>query len=154
MSGITFSDRTADGNIAPAHNAARKSRMVCKERELSHNVHARNDFQKFHLHAAPGFLRLRSTSGMTDAVPSSESIQDTVSDVLTSITGVAETQTAPDLKIRELGILDSLGIISLILALSEKFGVDIAPAEIEEEDVASPRAIAEFVQKKLKAKAR
>lgn len=90
---------------------------------------------------------------MTQATPSSEFIQDAVADILASVTGVAETRTAPDLKIRELGILDSLGIISLILALCEKFGVDIAPAEIEEEDVASPRAIAEFVRKKLASKA-
>jgi D-alanine--poly(phosphoribitol) ligase subunit 2 len=88
---------------------------------------------------------------MPQVIPSFESILAAVSDLLASVTGVAETQTAPDLKIRELGILDSLGIISLILGLCEKFSVDIAPAEIEEEDVASPRAIAEFVRRKLES---
>jgi acyl carrier protein len=75
-----------------------------------------------------------------------------VAEILVSVTGVSEAGTVPNLRIRELGILDSLGIVSLIVALCERFELNIAPAEIEEADVASPAAIAEFVQKKLAAK--
>jgi|GEM_PF-3407632 len=80
---------------------------------------------------------------------SPDSIQDAVCEILASVTGVAETRSAPDLKIRELGILDSLGVVDLIIALGSRFGIDVAPAEIEESDVATPRAIAEFVARKL-----
>jgi len=108
--------------------------------------------RKYRLRGKGSLLPLRFTPGMTHAIPPAESIQDTVADILVSVTGVEETRAAPDLKIRELGILDSLGVISLILALCEKFGLDIAPAEIEEDDIRTPRAIAEFVRKKLEAK--
>ncbi|HEY8901229.1 MAG TPA: D-alanine--poly(phosphoribitol) ligase subunit 2 [Chthoniobacterales bacterium] len=80
---------------------------------------------------------------------SDEELHAAVLDLLISITGVDELRTAPDLKIRETGILDSLGIVSLILGLSERFSVEVAPTEIEEENVATPRAIEEFVRRKL-----
>ncbi|MDD5198468.1 MAG: phosphopantetheine-binding protein [Terrimicrobiaceae bacterium] len=86
---------------------------------------------------------------MRDADRTREFVREGVAKALVSITGVEELRDAGDLKIRELGLLDSLGIVSLILALSEQFEIDIAPGEIEEEDVATPRAIAEFVRKKL-----
>jgi D-alanine--poly(phosphoribitol) ligase subunit 2 len=81
----------------------------------------------------------------------SDDILAGVSELLVSVTGVEEIATAPDLKIRELGILDSLGVVSLIIGLCERFSIDIAPAEIEEEDVATPEAIAGFVRRKLDA---
>lgn len=77
------------------------------------------------------------------------SVEDVVTDALVTVTGIAEVRTAPDLKIRELGILDSLGVVSLILALSERLGIAIVPAELEEENLATPRAIAAFVRGKL-----
>lgn len=89
---------------------------------------------------------------MTPSHPPSDSLQDVVTDILTSITGVDSLREAPDLKIRELGLLDSLGVISLNLALCEKFDLEIAPAEIEEEDVATPLAVCAFVTRKLNAR--
>ncbi len=80
---------------------------------------------------------------------SAAELPSAVLELLISITGVDELRSAPDLKIRETGILDSLGMVSLILALSERFSIDIAPAEIEEEDVATPNAIVDFVRRKL-----
>jgi len=86
---------------------------------------------------------------MTRAPQSFDEVLAIVGELLVSVTGVDEVATAPDLKIRELGILDSLSIVSLIIGLSERFSIDIAPAEIEEEDVATPRALAGFVHRKL-----
>jgi D-alanine--poly(phosphoribitol) ligase subunit 2 len=81
--------------------------------------------------------------------PSAAAVQSAVADVLAEITGVEETRSAPDLKIRDLGFLDSLGVINLIINLSERLSIDIVPAEIEETDVATPRAIVNFVCRKL-----
>jgi len=80
---------------------------------------------------------------------SPQSIHSVVTEVLVSITGAGEIASAPDLEIRKLGLLDSLGVVNLIVALCERLGVDISPAELEETDVATPRAIEGFVQRKL-----
>jgi D-alanine transfer protein len=43
----------------------------------------------------------------------------------------------------------SLGTVELILALSERFGLEISPAEIDRECWASPRRIAEDIERRL-----
>jgi len=48
-------------------------------------------------------------------------------------------------------LLDSLGTVELILALSERFGLQISPAEIDRECWASPRRIAEDIERRLGA---
>ncbi len=54
----------------------------------------------------------------------------------------------PDVRLFETGIIDSLGTVELILALSDEFGVEISPAEVDREEWATPRKIAAFVRAK------
>ena len=76
----------------------------------------------------------------------------TATEVLAVLAGVLNTREvydAPDLPLYELELLDSLGTVELILALSERFGLQISPAEIDRECWASPRRIAEDIERRL-----
>jgi D-alanine--poly(phosphoribitol) ligase subunit 2 len=73
----------------------------------------------------------------------------TSTDVLTileRVTGTDQVRRNLDLALFDLDILDSLGTVELIVALSEKFGVEISPAEIERQQWASPRKIIAFME--------
>lgn len=72
-----------------------------------------------------------------------------VLEVLAEILHTREVFEAPDLRIFELGLLDSMGTVELILALSERFGIEISPAEIDRERWASPRLIVEDIERRL-----
>jgi D-alanine--poly(phosphoribitol) ligase subunit 2 len=73
----------------------------------------------------------------------------TSTDVLTileRVTGTDQVRRNLDLALFDLDILDSLGTVELIVALAEKFGVEISPAEIERQQWASPRKIIAFME--------
>ncbi len=69
--------------------------------------------------------------------------------ILEQITGTDQVRRTPDLALFDLDILDSLGTVELIVALSEKFGVDISPAEIERQQWASPRKIIAYMEERV-----
>ena len=69
-------------------------------------------------------------------------------DVLERITGTDRVRRDLDVALFDQGLLDSLGMVELILALSEKLGVDISPAEIEREQWATPRRIIAYLEQR------
>ena len=69
--------------------------------------------------------------------------------ILEQITGTDQVRRNPDLALFDLDILDSLGTVELIVALSEKFGVEISPAEIERQQWASPRKIIAYMEERV-----
>ena len=69
--------------------------------------------------------------------------------VLADVLNTREVYDAPDLPLYDLELLDSLRTVELILALSERFGLEISPAEVDRECWASPRRIAEDVERRL-----
>jgi D-alanine--poly(phosphoribitol) ligase subunit 2 len=78
----------------------------------------------------------------------------TTEKVLTILAGVAETDEVrqdPDILLFELGILDSLRAVELMVALSEAFGIEISPAEFEREQWATPRQIVGYMQGRVGA---
>ena len=62
-----------------------------------------------------------------------------VMDVLERMAGTDQVRQDPDLALFDQGILDSFGMVELMVTLSEAFAVEISPAEIEREQWASPR---------------
>ncbi len=72
-----------------------------------------------------------------------------VLNILEQITGTDQVRRNPDLALFDLDILDSLGTVELIVALSEKFGVEISPAEIERQQWASPRKIIAYMEERV-----
>ena len=77
------------------------------------------------------------------------STADGVMEVLARVSGRAEITQHPDLRLYEQHLLDSLGTVELILGLSERFGIDISPAELDQEDWATPRKILKFVEQRV-----
>lgn len=76
----------------------------------------------------------------------------TASRVLAILAEVAETdqvQKDLDLDLYGLEVLDSLATVQLMVALSQKFGVDISPAEFERELWATPRKIVAFMESRV-----
>jgi D-alanine--poly(phosphoribitol) ligase subunit 2 len=69
--------------------------------------------------------------------------------VMTILERVAETDEVrqdPNIQPFDAAILDSLGLVQLIVALEEEFGVEISPAEIEREQWATPRKISSYME--------
>ena len=56
--------------------------------------------------------------------------------------------TEPDLPLFDSGLLDSLGIVTLISRLSDEFGIEISPAEFEREDWATPARIVHDIERR------
>ncbi len=54
----------------------------------------------------------------------------------------------PDLPLFDAGLLDSLGIVTLISRFSDEFGIDISPAEFEREDWATPAKIVHDIERR------
>ncbi len=72
-----------------------------------------------------------------------------VMNILERVTGTDQVRRNPDLALFDLDLLDSLGTVELIVALSEKFGVEISPAEIERQQWASPRKIIAYMEARV-----
>jgi D-alanine--poly(phosphoribitol) ligase subunit 2 len=76
------------------------------------------------------------------------------SEVLAVLADVLETREvydAPDLPLYELDLLDSLRTVELMLALSERLGIEISPAEFDRERWGSPRRIVEDVERRIES---
>ncbi len=69
--------------------------------------------------------------------------------ILQQITGADQVQRDPDILLFDRHLLDSLGMVELMVGLSEEFGVDISPAEIDRAQWASPRLIVEYMQQRV-----
>ncbi len=77
----------------------------------------------------------------------------TAEKVLTVVADVAEVDEVRrnlDLRLYDLDILDSLKTIELIVAFSEKLGIEVSPAEFEREQWATPGKIVTFIENKLR----
>ena len=51
--------------------------------------------------------------------------------ILAEVTETDRVRTEPNLPLFDAGLLDSLGIVTLIARLCDEFGIDISPAEFE-----------------------
>ena len=71
--------------------------------------------------------------------------------ILAEVADTPRVLSEPDLPIFDLGLLDSLGTVTLIAQLSEEFGVDISPAEFERKDWATPAKIVQDMERRTGA---
>jgi D-alanine--poly(phosphoribitol) ligase subunit 2 len=78
-------------------------------------------------------------------------ISDRVLDVLVDVSEIEDVRHEPDVRLYDLQILDSMKTVRLIVAFSSEFGVEIAPAEVDREDWATPRKIISFIEGKVAA---
>lgn len=73
---------------------------------------------------------------------------DKTIDILAEVTESGRVRTEPDLPLFDSGMLDSLGIVTLIARLSDEFGIEISPAEFEREDWATPAKIVADIERR------
>ncbi len=71
--------------------------------------------------------------------------------ILAEVTESERVRSEPDLPLFDAGLLDSLGIVTLIARLSEEFGIEISPAEFEREDWATPAKIVADIERRTAA---
>jgi D-alanine--poly(phosphoribitol) ligase subunit 2 len=79
------------------------------------------------------------------------SVAETVLQILSDIAATDEVRDNPDLRLFDLAVLDSLKTVELIVALSEAFGVEISPAELEREEWATPQRIVAYIEQRVGA---
>jgi len=77
------------------------------------------------------------------------SVAETVLRILARIAETGEVQENPNLPLFDLGVLDSLKTVELMIALSEEFGIEISPAEFERDLWATPQRIVAYVEGRL-----
>jgi D-alanine--poly(phosphoribitol) ligase subunit 2 len=78
-------------------------------------------------------------------------IKDVILQELEKVTGTDQVRRDLDLQLFEENLLDSLGTMELIVALSEKLGISISPAEIDRQQWSTPRKIIAYIEEKVKA---
>jgi D-alanine--poly(phosphoribitol) ligase subunit 2 len=77
------------------------------------------------------------------------STQEIVLNELTKISEIEEVRQNLDLELFDEGVLDSFGMVELIVALGEIFHLDISPAQVDREMWATPRKIIADIETRL-----
>jgi D-alanine--poly(phosphoribitol) ligase subunit 2 len=72
-----------------------------------------------------------------------------VMDELVKVVESEEIRAYPDIHLFDQHLLDSLATVHLLLGLSEAFGIELAPAEVEREAWATPNKIAAYIETRL-----
>lgn len=79
------------------------------------------------------------------------SIRERVLTILQSVAECDEVRQDIDIQLYDEHILDSLKTIELMIALSEAFNIEIAPASFEREQWSTPRLISAYVEQAVRA---
>jgi D-alanine--poly(phosphoribitol) ligase subunit 2 len=69
--------------------------------------------------------------------------------ILREVTECAAVGEDPDLPLYGSGLLDSLGTVTLMAALGEAFGLDVAPSDFEREAWSTPARVVADVRRRL-----
>lgn len=71
-----------------------------------------------------------------------ENLQSQVYALLAGICHSEEIQRNPDIRLFDSGLMDSFGVVELLLALEEQLGMRVPISEFDREEWATPRQIA------------
>ncbi|MBS4803540.1 MAG: D-alanine--poly(phosphoribitol) ligase subunit DltC [Clostridium sp.] len=71
---------------------------------------------------------------------------DKVLNILEEVTGTDEIREDLDLDLFEAGLLDSLGIIEVLLKLEEVFSIKLQPTDLERKDMATVNNLISFLE--------
>lgn len=70
-----------------------------------------------------------------------------VLDIFEEVTGTDEIREDLDLDLFEAGLLDSLGIIEVLLKIEDIFGIKLQPTDLERKDMATANNLVAFLEK-------
>lgn len=69
-----------------------------------------------------------------------------VLDIFEEVTGTDEIREDLDLDLFEAGLLDSLGIIEVLLKIEEVFDIKLQPTDLERKDMATANNLVAFLE--------
>ena len=70
-----------------------------------------------------------------------------VLDIFEEVTGTDEIREDLDLDLFEAGLLDSLGIIEVLLKIEEVFHIKVQPTDLEKSDMSTANNLVAFLEK-------
>lgn len=70
-----------------------------------------------------------------------------VLDIFEEVTGTDEIREDLDIDLFEAGLLDSLGIIEVLLKIEEVFEIKLQPTDLERKDMATANNLVAFLEK-------
>ncbi|MBS6501544.1 MULTISPECIES: D-alanine--poly(phosphoribitol) ligase subunit DltC [Clostridium] len=73
-------------------------------------------------------------------------MEDKVLDIFEDVTGTDEIREDLDLDLFEAGLLDSLGIIEVLLKIEDVFGIKLQPTDLERRDMATVNNLVNFLE--------
>ena len=76
-------------------------------------------------------------------------MEEKVLNILIEVTGNDDISEEKDTDLFEAGLLDSLGIIEVLLKIEEVFGLRLQPTDLEKKDMATVNNLVEFLNSKL-----
>lgn len=77
-------------------------------------------------------------------------MEEKVLEILESICNTDEVREDMDINLFDNGLLDSLGIIELILEIEKELGIVIQPTEVERKDIDTPNRIIKYLETRVK----
>lgn len=78
-----------------------------------------------------------------------EEVEEKMLDMLEEVCGDEEVRDYRDEDLFELGFLDSMAAVELLVDIEDEFDVSIAPTEVEREEMNTVNLIIEQVEKRL-----
>lgn len=78
------------------------------------------------------------------------SVSETILEELEKVTGTDQVRKDLNLDLFGEKVLDSFGTVELIVALSDAFGIEIAPSQIDRDLWATPQKIIDYFERKVK----
>ena len=76
-------------------------------------------------------------------------MEEKVLNILIEVTGNDDIAEEKDADLFEAGLLDSLGIIEVLLKIEEVFGLKLQPTDLEKTDMATVNNLIAFLQGKI-----
>lgn len=73
-------------------------------------------------------------------------VSSEVVEILEQVCRSSEIRSDPQIDLFEEQLLDSLGFVELIVALSEKFHIQISPADVERSEWSTPAKIISIIE--------
>lgn len=76
-------------------------------------------------------------------------MEEKVLNILIEVTGNDDICDEKDTDLFEAGLLDSLGIIEVLLKIEEVFGIKLQPTDLEKKDMATVNNLVSFLSNKI-----
>ena len=76
-------------------------------------------------------------------------MEEKVLNMLIEVTANDDIAEEKDLDLFEAGLLDSLGIIEVLLKIEQVFGLRLQPTDLEKKDMATVNNLIEFLQNRI-----